>query len=138
MPMASDEAVDALTSLRRKVYKLLDEIGIEESPQVAVSVAPPTDVVVRGNVIELTVEVPGLRRDDLEIEASDNVLTISGRGGMEEEGRYLRRERPAGRFRRSFALPWRIDAERVSARLERGVLTVTVPRAGVTRVEVGE
>ncbi|MBC7289496.1 MAG: hypothetical protein H5T86_15925, partial [Armatimonadetes bacterium] len=55
--MASDEAVDALTSLRRKVYKLLDEIGIEESPQVAVSVAPPTDVVVRGNVIELTVEV---------------------------------------------------------------------------------
>ncbi len=136
--MATDEVMDAIASLRRRMYELLDQLGAMGPSEATSSWAPATDVEVRGNEVVLTVEVPGIRREDVEVEAADNVLTISGRRVEGEDGQYLRRERPVGEFRRSFALPWRIDADRVSAKLERGVLTITVPRAGVTKVEVGE
>lgn len=135
--MATDEVMDAITSLRRRMYELLDQLGAMGPAEATSSWAPPTDVEVRGNQVVLTVELPGVRRDDVQVEAADNVLTVSGRRTEAEDGRYLRRERPVGEFRRSFALPWKIDADKVSAKLERGVLTITVPRAGVTKVEVG-
>jgi len=79
----------------------------------------------------ITAEVPGMRRDELEIRAHDGRLTISGvrreRVGPCEQ--YHRIERGHGGFTRTFQLPIPINADRITADLRDGVLTVTCPKA---------
>ncbi|RLM69040.1 hypothetical protein C2845_PM17G04990 [Panicum miliaceum] len=80
----------------------------------------------------ISVDVPGVRREDVrvEVEESGRVLRVSGeRLAEEKEGeRWHRAERAAGRFWRRFRMPAGADVDRVAARLEAGVLTVTVPK----------
>uniref|UniRef100_A0ACD5W8B5 Uncharacterized protein n=1 Tax=Avena sativa TaxID=4498 RepID=A0ACD5W8B5_AVESA len=85
----------------------------------------------------ISLDVPGVRRDDVRVEVEDNrVLRVSGerRADEEKEGeRWHRAERAAGRFWRRFRMPARADVDRVAARLEDGVLTVTVPKVAEHR-----
>ena len=76
-------------------------------------------------------EVPGLDEHSLELEVRGNHLTLAGTYESDEaEGvKYHRRERTRGTFRRQIKLPGEIDAANVAARLEDGVLTVTLPKA---------
>jgi HSP20 family protein len=75
-------------------------------------------------------ELPGLSMDDVELYAHENELTINGRRTFPEakDGGYRRRERAAGRFSRTVMLPWKIDADKVQAKLTNGVLSVTLPK----------
>src|SRR5690606_42015986 len=90
----------------------------------------------------LKADLPGLDRDDIQIEVSDNVLTISGERRDESEEKregYHRVERSFGRFQRSVELPEGIAAEDVRAKFDRGVLEVRIPKPAEhkpTRVEV--
>jgi HSP20 family protein len=76
-------------------------------------------------------EVPGLKMEDLEVYVLGNELTISGkRTAVEQpEVAYHRRERGVGPFTRTLRLPVDIDADKVNARLQDGVLTVMLPKA---------
>ena len=77
-------------------------------------------------------ELPGLKADDLEIQATGNTLSISGERKIHsEEGnvRYHRREREGGRFSRMIAMPGDIDPEKIEATLANGILTVLVAKA---------
>lgn len=77
-------------------------------------------------------EVPGLDRDDIDIEVTDGVLTIKGERKSEtektEEG-WLVRERSYGAFERSVVLPDGVEADKISADYREGVLEVHIPRA---------
>jgi HSP20 family protein len=76
-------------------------------------------------------DLPGIKEDNLEINVSGNVLTISGTREdeqREESDRYYATERSYGRFSRSFALPEGVDVDHVQASLDTGVLTVKVPK----------
>ncbi len=87
-------------------------------------------------------EVPGFGKDDLTISIENGVLTISGatrQESTENQERYHLRERHAGQITRSVVLPESADAERVDAKLENGVLTLTIPvreEAKPRRIEV--
>ncbi|KAL6658599.1 hypothetical protein ACP70R_004185 [Stipagrostis hirtigluma subsp. patula] len=86
----------------------------------------------------ISVDVPGVRREDVRVEVEENsrVLRVSGerRADEDREGeRWHRAERAAGRFWRRFRMPAGADVDRVSARLENGVLTVTVPKVAEHR-----
>ena len=78
------------------------------------------------------IEVPGLKKDDLNVTVHDGVLTISGERKTEKdvkEGTVHRTERYYGKFSRSVSLPSAIRADKVSAAYKDGVLTVEVPKA---------
>ena len=82
------------------------------------------------NVIAL-IELPGMRKEDIEISLHDAMLTIAGERKMETPGgeKAERSERYIGKFRRSITLPTRVDANKVSATHKDGILTVTLPKA---------
>ena len=94
---------------------------------------PPMDVVETGDEILCHLEVPGLSREDLEIRAEGNVLTIAGEKKLVQqenakEGGFRSIERRYGRFERSFALPRSVDSNRVRASYDNGVLTIVLPK----------
>jgi HSP20 family protein len=98
----------------------------------AQSWVPATDVSEGSNGIRITVELPGLKAEDVKLTLEHNTLTISGEkkaAAEEKSERVYRYERSYGAFERVFRLPDSIDSERVSAGFENGVLTVTLPKA---------
>jgi HSP20 family protein len=93
---------------------------------------PPVDIYENGaREIVLRADLPGLRRDAIDLTVENNTLTIRGQRERDDEGaaedRYHRVERPAGTFQRTFTLPNTVDAGRVRAEYRDGVLTVTLP-----------
>ena len=110
----------------------------------AVMRAPETDVVETEREIRVVTEMPGLKREDIDVDVENNVLTIRGEKREErtegQEGRYHLSERRYGTFSRSFVLPRDVEADAIQASFEDGVLTVTVPKsekARRRRVEIG-
>ena len=92
---------------------------------------PPVNIWVGPDGAIVTAEVPGITPDQIDITAHFNTVTVRGRRDpepMEEEASVLRRERPYGAFSRTIVLPFRVDAEKVAARFERGVLRLDLPR----------
>lgn len=104
---------------------------------------PAMDLVETDEQFVLRADLPGLERDDVEIEVKDGVLTISGQREAEHESRgegYHRVERASGRFSRSLDLPAGIDAGAIAAEFDRGVLEVRIPKpeeVQPTRVHIG-
>ena len=126
---------------------MFDQIfGNVGTPRSAASLmrAPETDVVETEREIRVITEMPGLKRDNIEVDVENNVLTIRGEKREErtegEGGKYHLAERRYGTFARSFVLPRDVDAERIEAGFDQGVLTVVIPtseRARRRRIEVG-
>jgi HSP20 family protein len=92
---------------------------------------PPVDLYETSGGFVLTAELPGLRREQIEIHAEESRVVIRGeRAGHVPCEQYHRVERGHGRFSRAFLLPEPIDIEGVTADLKDGLLTVTIPKAG--------
>ena len=80
----------------------------------------------------MTVELPGVKLDDLEITLEDGLLTIQGERQFTSESseeQYHRVERSSSTFRRSITLPAQVMADEVEASMEDGVLCILVPKA---------
>jgi HSP20 family protein len=93
--------------------------------------APAFEVKETPDAFVVTADVPGVSDADLDIAVHDRVLTVSGTRQSEarkEENAYALHERQYGAFTRSFALPDTADGEHVDAKLERGVLTLTISK----------
>jgi HSP20 family protein len=93
-------------------------------------VMPAASVVEDGDVYLLKVEMPGVNKEGLEISVENNELTILGRRSLPAiEGALIHRESRPENFRRAFELDPSIDTAKVSARIEQGILTLTLPKA---------
>ena len=93
--------------------------------------APATDVIESDTGYEISVELPGIDRDDVQIEVADNVLSISGerKSEHEEDTSGVRRsERSYGKFQRSFRLASNLGGDDITASYADGVLKVSVPK----------
>lgn len=92
---------------------------------------PPVDIYENDkHEIVLKAELPGIRREDLDIRVENNLLTIRGERKRDEETKqesYHRVERSYGAFNRSFALPSTVATDQVSAEFKDGVLTIALP-----------
>jgi HSP20 family protein len=92
---------------------------------------PAIDVAENENQMVITAELPGLTREQVDLEISDDVLTIRGEKKETKEEKTDRMhvvERSYGSFERAFSLPRYLDAQNTKAKFENGVLTVTIPK----------
>jgi len=94
--------------------------------------APAVDIYERKDAYVVAVELPGVKIDDLEITFEDGLLTIQGERRFArdvEEEKVHRAERHHGAFRRSITLPSHVEADKIEASAQDGVLQVLVPKA---------
>jgi HSP20 family protein len=94
--------------------------------------APVVDVVEKEKEYQVSAELPGLDEKDIEVSVSDDMLTIKGEKKEEKEEKaknYYLSERRYGAFQRSFQVPSGVDAEKIEASFQKGVLTVTLPKS---------
>ena len=85
---------------------------------------------------EIAVELPGLDDKDVEISLRDDLLTISGDKKTEREKKekdYYLSERCYGSFKRSFRLPAGVEADKIKAAMDKGVLSITLPKSPETK-----
>ena len=93
-------------------------------------IAPAATVLENAEGYTLEVEMPGVSKENLEMWIENNELTILGRRSLPSvEGTLLHRESRQENFRRAFELDPSIDAEKISAKIEQGVVTLTLPKA---------
>jgi HSP20 family protein len=93
---------------------------------------PALDIAERTDAYLVTVELPGVKLDDLEITLEDGLLTIQGERYVTNDAAdqtFHRVERSSGAFRRSITLPAQVEADAVEASMEDGVLGILVPKA---------
>ncbi|KAI0742747.1 small heat shock protein [Daedaleopsis nitida] len=83
------------------------------------------------NVVTATFELPGLAKENVQLDVKDNVLTVSGESSVSSEHNekgYAVRERRFGKFSRSLPLPQGVKPEEIKASMANGVLTIAFPR----------
>jgi HSP20 family protein len=124
--------------MENRVNKLLDgmlttpfnaDVGAE-----TIGWTPATEMSETPTELSLTAELPGLDKKDVDISVDDGVLTIRGTKTQErtegkENTQYYVWERSYGTFERSFTLPRTVDASKISAEFEKGVLKVKMPKS---------
>lgn len=114
-----------------RLSNLQDELDrLFESPLTAW--APALDVHEDKNSFSVRVELPGLKREDIEVSLHDGALVISGERKAEtinEDTEVHRRERYYGKFSRVLNLPATVAGDKVAAQYKDGILTVTLPKA---------
>lgn len=118
--------LDALLDVHRELDRVFDpeNMGTGWRPLA-------TDVVETSDDVRVTMEIPGIDPNEIDITIDNNVLRISGEKRAvqsEGEGAYRLTERRYGRFERAFVLPRDVRADAVDARYENGVLTVMLPK----------
>lgn len=125
-----------LERMRHQMDQLMDSFSGEPSGARTAGVFPLVNLTEDSNNYYLRAELPGIKADELSIEAERNSVSLSGERKIPAAGdgvRYHRRERESGSFSRVIGLPGEVDAEKVEAGLEHGILTVTIPKAEVTK-----
>ena len=126
-----------INTVKQQLDQLFDELsGVESSPT---TWTPAATLVESENALTLHVELPGIKADEIDIQASREVIAISGsRPALEVgEGEKLRRnEFRYGGFRRVVSLPEPIDHTAVSADYEAGILVLHLPKAEEARNKV--
>jgi HSP20 family protein len=92
--------------------------------------APAASVVEASDGYILEVEMPGVNKEGLEISIENNELTVLGRRSLPAvEGTLIHRESRHENYRRTFKLDPSIDADKISAKIDQGVVTLTLPKA---------
>jgi HSP20 family protein len=129
-------ALNPFVSLQKEIDRLFDNFtggfpGLTAFGGGNGMLVPNMDVTETDKEIELTAELPGLEEKDVQINLSDNILTIRGEKKAEKEEKdknYRLVERSYGAFERRLELPDGIDADAIKANIAKGVLKVTIPK----------
>ncbi|MAO63966.1 MAG: heat-shock protein Hsp20 [Balneola sp.] len=121
------------TELQNKRFSdILDEFFNDSLKYRKDSFIPSVDISETDNSFEIEVALPGMKKDDINIDLDNGRLTISGERTFENEEsnkNYHRLESGFGSFSRSFQLPDSIDEESINAKYENGVLDITISKS---------
>ena len=103
---------------------------VRETAQTEQFVAPAAGVLENGDGYLLQVEMPGVNKEGLEISTEGNELIITGRRSLPTiDGTLVHHESRRENFRRAFEIDPSIDVNKINAKIEQGLLTITLPKA---------
>ena len=126
-----DPFQEAVT-LREAVNRLFEESFVPSAPGAANGFVPALDLSETAEAYFVEMAVPGMKAEDLNVTVENGVLTISGevkQNAETKERNFHRVERRYGRFSRSVSLPTTVRGDAIEARLEHGVLFLSIPKA---------
>lgn len=132
----------AIESMRREMDRFFDELTPfswmrENNGGSIMDVwAPSTDMSEDENEYVIKMDIPGMTKDDIEVNFEDNRIIIRGERSEEEEEEkkdYIRKERYDGSFYRSFTIPKTVEEDQIKAKFEEGVLKINLPKAEVSK-----
>jgi HSP20 family protein len=121
-----------LATLRDEFDRLFDFSWPSRDTGLLGGWSPALDVYDDKDNLVVTLEVPGMKKEDIEISLHDGMLTVSGERKDEREqteGQAFRSERYFGKFQRSLSLPAAVTANKVKASYKDGILTIHLPKA---------
>jgi HSP20 family protein len=125
-----------LANLQERMNRLFSDWRIRptwESEEIGQgSWIPPVDIYETADAVVLKAELPGISKDDINVEVKDNTLTLRGEKKFEKEVKeenYYRVERSYGTFQRSFSLPSTVQQDKVKAKFKDGILEISLPKA---------
>ena len=123
-----------LSTLHDEIDRLFEAplTELARTSQLLSGSAPALDIREDKENVVVTVELPGMKKEDIDVSLHDGFLTISGERKSEEKlenAEVYRSERFFGRFQRTVALPAAVAAAQIKAQYKDGVLTVTLPKA---------
>lgn len=147
-PVPAGRAVSTFENLRREIDRVFDSFNagwrfpfgrsafnLEPffSREASFAIAPAVDVVEKDKAYEITAELPGMDQKDIEVKLANGTLTIKGEKKEEKEEKdkgYYLSERRYGSFQRTFYVPEGVDADKIEASFNKGVLTLILPKTG--------
>jgi HSP20 family protein len=126
-----------VTTLQERMNRLFDQAlsrtRLDDEEGLTASMwSPAVDIFETSDSIVMKAELPGVNRDNIDIQVEDNTLTLKGERKFEREVKeenYLRIERSYGAFQRAFNLPTGVQQDKIRAVFKDGVLEVTMPKA---------
>ncbi|WP_028484551.1 Hsp20/alpha crystallin family protein [Thioalkalivibrio sp. ALE17] len=142
---------DPLMRMHREMDRMFEDffgaaLGGRERDAASLLLKPSVDIAESRKAYRITVEVPGIEEDAIDLTVDGDDLIISGEKRQEtkeEDQGYHRVERAYGQFRRILSLPGDADVDAIQARFKNGVLTIDIPRRaedarpGVRRIDIG-
>lgn len=133
-PVRRNVSTDLFTEMER-MFEDFGQKGLAKAAESAFT--PACEISESETEYHMSVDIPGVKKDEIKVEVNDNTLTISGerkqekKAGDERNAKYV--ERYYGAFTRSFTLPSTADTEKIEAHYEDGVLNLTIPKATAAR-----
>jgi len=125
-----------LSDFSRRMNSIFNTLSEEEEEPSVYSFDPAIDIQENDDKFELTAELPGMNKKDVNISINEDVLTISGEKKnkvKKEDAQCYRAERMFGKFERSFRLPDAVDQDNIEAKYENGILHLTIPKKEKTK-----
>jgi HSP20 family protein len=128
--MLVPDPFETLSRLQQALDTFQESDWLESSPS-GTGPYPPVNIFRKGDDFVIVTELPGVKKSELDIQVKDNAIRIAGVKAVDytEKASLHRRERAAGRFDRAVTIPVRIDADRVKAEYQDGILALYLPRA---------
>ena len=131
------------TDLFDEMERMLTDFNRASNRQaVERSFNPAVDVAETEDKYFLSIDLPGIKKENIKIEMNENILTISGErqrvSKTEEENKAQRFERSYGSFSRSFSLPTTVASDKIEAHYEDGVLELTLPKTPIAKARTIE
>jgi len=130
MAMVFPDPFDAVQRFQQAIDTFRTSSWLGGGPSAA-GAYPPLNVFRKGDDVVVITEIPGVRKDDLEVQVKGRTIRISGGKSIEygQSAALHRRERRAGRFDRAVTVPVEIDADNVKAEYRDGMLALYLPLA---------
>ncbi len=131
MTLVRFKPIREFDNINNSIQKYFDDFTSMESSFNTDTFTPKFDISEKGNQFIIETEVPGVKKENLKITLQDNILTIQGEKknvSNESERKYFLTERTYGSFKKSFTLPEEVNSDKVNAKFNDGVLSVTLDK----------
>lgn len=133
----AEVASDPWGAMRNEMEQFLSKLwGGQSGDWTSGALMPSVDLAESDKALEVRMDLPGMKPEEIDIQLNENILTVSGERKEERETReksYHRVERHVGKFSRSFTLPRPVNSDEVAAEYKDGVLTITLPKTEEAR-----